>query len=81
MIHEIIMDKPGRENIIAHSPLLSRVAYSTVSEAFASLFSQSVFEYRQKKPLKYSLSRFMVIPCDNHRESSILGNSPSAQTA
>jgi hypothetical protein len=25
------------------------------SEAFASLFSHTVFDYRQKKPLKYSI--------------------------
>jgi hypothetical protein len=25
------------------------------SEAFASLFSQNIFEYRQKNPLRYSL--------------------------
>jgi hypothetical protein len=25
------------------------------SEAFASLFSNTVFDYRQKKPLKYSI--------------------------
>ena len=38
------------ESILAHS----RPQTAGASEAFASVFSQTVFDYRQKNPLQYS---------------------------
>jgi hypothetical protein len=44
-------ERHREESIIAHS----RPESFRDCEAFASLFSQRVFEYRQKNPLQYSL--------------------------
>jgi hypothetical protein len=52
------MSIPDYSQIFPSEPSIKYLrSFSVVppSEAFASLFSYAVFDYRQKKPLKYSI--------------------------